>query len=488
MNRDMENQPNKSLQDDALNQRVFEFLESWKSEIDAVLGDDSNYKTAELLEYLKLKNRKDFAAQENELIDETEESFDFFELNNNQVIDDVTVDKAMKGNEESVESFDDYYLEAYSELEDEPEYKTEGLYEYIEGLMRYNEVKYDRYIDKTYIKEITKFLKFYTVAYIKVYNADKINLKNTAKEIFDFDELGADSKEIVRSLGVGEWLEVDPAFNKFYKDLCKFYSKITINAEIKRRAGIEDSPKKNLKGKYILKNNISELEALNRMMQRQPGMLEADKAHRKIRTDNVNMLTNKNLQELNDYLNEEINLSNIEFKNISYYKLEMKLGYELQKCIWKNIHVLNENREKIEYILLAIEYIYTMPVLSIRENLLNKLLSAFDKADTTKVEQWKSDVTIIKEIVQQSLGQVFGSLKKEASRFKDISQEELKEFLQIYSCGENGKKEFSNNYKIKKDYSQLDVELFMNVVHEINKFQINKIVEDIKSDNEKETL
>ena len=74
------------------------------------------------------------------------------------------------------------FLKANINLEEDYQFKCRNVYEYIEGMMKYNEVQYRGYIDRVYFKEIEKFLKFYIIAYLMVYKAEKVNLKQQQLE------------------------------------------------------------------------------------------------------------------------------------------------------------------------------------------------------------------------------------------------------------------------------------------------------------------
>ena len=61
---------------------------------------------------------------------------------------------------------------------------------------------------------------------------------------------------------------------------------------------------------------------------------------------------------------------------------------------------------------------------------------------------------------------------------------DIKEFKKIYNQNEKIR-EFQNNYKIKKDYSAKDVELYSKTIHLINQYQLAKIVDNVKKVNSK---
>lgn len=359
--------------------------------------------------------------------------------------------------------------EALEYLFDEKDYEeNKNLYNYIENMMKQNEVDYNRYLPNNYFKEITKFLKFYIILHIMVNSSEISNLKEIAKKIFDYDQI-KDYKKTIRNLETDDWIEEDPKFEKFYKDLCKHYSKLPNDAEVKRPPQTKISKRDNFKGTNIYNISIEDLKEMDFMMQRQPGMVEADKAHKKIRNNNVDKMTDKNLRELHDFLNEEIKLSDEKYKNISYYKLEKKLGYEFQKCVFKYIHNLDDTQKK-EYVLNAIKHVYRIPVLTIKEELLIKLLKTFDLKSNYNIKDWGSEISIIWEVIYSSLEKIFNSLM--SGNFNYISKMDMKKFIHIYNIDKDENKEFSNKYRIKKDYDKYDVEIYFNTIYEINNHKL----------------
>lgn len=249
---------------------------------------------------------------------------------------------------------------------------------------------------------------------------------------------------------------------------------------------------------------------------------EAEKAYKKIRGNKVDIMTDKNFNEIYTLFNKDIDTMDEEFKNIYYYKLEKRQQYELRKAIFKNINKLETVEDKVKYIAYSVEYLTPISVLTIRESLSNKLYDAIDKTSEYSIKQFESEVSIINELVIKSIKKVLNVIKEDLARLEKIENEanyyeedqesdkklinaikekmkllgnditrygfftfdDIKEFKKIYN--ENGtRREFQNNYKVKKDYSANDVEIYSKTIHLINQYQLDKIVDNVKKVNSK---
>lgn len=418
------------------------------------------------------------------------------------------------------------FLKANINLEEDYQFKCRNVYEYIEGMMRYNEVQYMGYIDRAYFKEIEKFLKFYIIAYLIVYKVEKVNLKQTAARIYEFTSTEMEDLDYEDIYVNPKILDGCDDFIKFYDKMTTDFSNATIEKEVFKQAGIKISKRKNYKGKKISLHSIKEMKVLNSMWRAKlDGVDEAkesEKAYKKIRGNKVNIMTDKNYNEIYSYLNKDIETMDEEFKNIYYYKLERKQQYELRKAILKNINKLETEEEKVKYIVYSVAYLTPTPVLTIRESLSDKLYNAIDKTSEYSIKQFESDVIIINDLVEESIKKVLNIIGEDLATLEAIENEvsyyeqatevdkkivngikekmkllgsditsygfftskDIKEFKKIYNQNEK-RREFQNNYKIKKDYSAKDVELYSKTIHLINQYQLAKIVDNVKKVNSK---
>lgn len=418
------------------------------------------------------------------------------------------------------------FLKANINLEEDYQFKCRNVYEYIEGMMKYNEVQYRGYIDRVYFKEIEKFLKFYIIAYLMVYKAEKVNLKQTTARIYEFtdEEMGGlDYDDIYDN---PKMLDGCDDFIKFYDKMTTDFSNATIEKEVFKQAGIRISKRKNYEGKKIRVHSIKEMKVLNSMWRAKLDGIdeakEAEKAYKKIRGNKVNIMTDKNYNEIHSLLSKDIDTMDEEFKNIYYYKLERKQQYELRKVIFKNINKLDTEENKVKYIVYSVVHLTTVPVLTIRESLSNKLYNAIDKTSRYSIKQFESEVRIINELVNKSIKQALKVIGEDLATLEAIENQvsyyekaqevdkklvngikekmkllgsditsygfftpnDIKEFKKIYNQNEKIR-EFQNNYKIKKDYSAKDVELYSKTIHLINQYQLAKIVDNVKKVNSK---
>lgn len=409
-------------------------------------------------------------------------------------------------------------------LNEENHFRCRNIYEYIEGMRRHNEVQYNGYIDKVYFKEIEKFLKFYIIAYLKVYKTGEVNLKQTAARIYEFLEEDIEEMDYDEIYNDPKILDGCDDFVKFYEKLTTDFSNATIDKEVLKLAGIKISKRKNYEGKKIKIHSIKEMKALNIMWRAKLDNIEkakeAEKAYKKIRNNKTDIMTDKNYNELYTLLNNDIENMKEEFKNIYYYKLEKRQEYELRKVIFKNINKLATNEEKIKYIIYSIYYLTPNPVLTIRESLANKLYNAIDKTSNYSIKQFKSESVIIMDLIKKSIKKILDTIGSDLANIESIEsgieyyennevnnkklvlaikerlkklgeditylglfeESDIEEFKKIYN--ENGtRRDFKNNYKIKKDYTSEDVKLYSRIIHALNKYQKEKIVDNLKKSN-----
>lgn len=418
------------------------------------------------------------------------------------------------------------FLKGIINLEEYHKFKCRNVYEYIERMMDYNELEYGVNIDSAYFKEIEKFLKFYVIAYLIVYKSEKVNLKQTATRIYEFtdEEIeGLDYEDIYDNPKI---LDGCDNFIKFYDKMTTDFSNATIEKQVFKQSGVKRSKCKNYDGKKITAHSIKEMGALNIMWRAKLDGIdeakEAEKAYKKIRGNKVDIMTDKNFNEIYTLFNKDIDTMDEEFKNIYYYKLEKRQQYELRKAIFKNINKLETVEDKVKYIAYSVEYLTPISVLTIRESLSNKLYNAIDKTSEYSIKQFESEVSIINELVIKSIKKVLNVIKEDLARLEKIENEanyyeedqesdkklinaikekmkllgnditrygfftfdDIKEFKKIYN--ENGtRREFQNNYKVKKDYSANDVEIYSKTIHLINQYQLDKIVDNVKKVNSK---
>ena len=114
----------------------------------------------------------------------------------------------------------------------EDKYRCKNIYKYIEEISRYNMAIYIGNIDIRYFKEIEKYLKFYIIAYFKVYKTGKVNLKQTAAMIYDFPKDTIEEINLNEAYKNPKILDGDDEFIKFYEKLTTDFSNATINKKL----------------------------------------------------------------------------------------------------------------------------------------------------------------------------------------------------------------------------------------------------------------
>ncbi|MCE4049914.1 hypothetical protein [Bacillus sp. Au-Bac7] len=159
---------------------------------------------------------------------------------------------------------------------------------------------------------------------------------------------------------------------------------------------------------------------------------------------------------------ERIRKSSLEHKNIQFYKLEKRLGFELTKCISRGIKRLrnckNVNLKAAISDLLALNLI---PLIDVRCNYVDLYTASED------LYMWKKEITSLDMLIKQAINYIFIYL--DVSDPNSISEEDWKRFEMIYRDGS-----YENNYLIRKDFNSEDFTLYMEVLNDFNREQFQK--------------
>lgn len=350
-----------------------------------------------------------------------------------------------------------------------------NIYKEIESFVK-NSIQYKGYIDEWYFNEICKFIKFYVVAKPRKTENGKMNIIESAKAMFDISKIDGYTYGILE-----DWILEDEEFKNSYRKLCRNLEGLNTDNTIRKLAKIEISKLENYKGAKLDIANINELKSFNKMWNKDTIEAEyAGKVYKKIKNNHIDKMINRNFEDLYEYFNQEILNMNEEYKNIYFYELEKKLAYYLRNCTLKNINKIDNKKDKIKYIIYTVIYIHTMPVLTIRDDLSDKLLKVFKSSENYCMKQFESEVASIYQLIHKTLEYLNNNNYK-----NEFSCEELDEFEKIYNINDNGSKEFENKYKIKKDFNKCDVEFYNKIIKLINDNYLKKSVEKIKSKSKK---
>ena len=345
----------------------------------------------------------------------------------------------------------------------EKEKYGDNIYCLIEELIKSKENLYRGKIEDKYFIEIAKFLKFYVMAYCIVYSGEEYTLKDIAKDLFE--DIKSDTDEEENELYDDNYevnIEDIQGFKSFYNKLCRDYAKSDIFETMKKDAGVQISKRENYKGKKILNHSLREIKELNSMWRRETNeVLEAEKAHKKIRNNIMYKMTNKNFNELHTYFNNNIISDDEEYKNIYFYKLERRLGHELKKSIFKNANKLKSNDRKFLYSVLSIKFVAPITILTIREDLTNKLLKIVmeNKENEYEMSCFLEEIHMIHELIHDSIEYIAKYINVGLKRKPKFNERDIEEFKKIYNIN-NGIKDFGNDYKINKDYTRDDVQAY----------------------------
>lgn len=115
-------------------------------------------------------------------------------------------------------------------------------------------------------------------------------------------------------------------------------------------------------------------------------------------------------------------------------------------------------------------------------NVIKEDLARLEKIEN-KANYYEEDQESDKKLIN-AIKEKMKLLGNDITRYGFFTFDDIKEFKKIYN--ENGtRREFQNNYKVKKDYSANDVEIYSKTIHLINQYQLDKIVDNVKKVNSK---
>lgn len=443
-------------------------------------------------------------------------------ISNKFLKEDKIFDRAFKIVEGS-NNLDDEFINILDLCEEEEEMESsfKTIFEFLDIQKNNYKEKLPYYrVSEEELKDIVEYTKFIIMSefimniegYTNIFRMlvdkdiyeDNFNIKgNTLFELFKWKNI-KDKEKANRKYKNEDYILEE---NR-YKYLCR---------NIKKRFEFLDSKdNKNFSGKQIFINSIQELDAIEYIWEKNKSknmseekikrINSARKAYKHLGSLHIEKITDKDLNNLHEFFVDMIESSGYQFKNIYYYKLEKKMGYYLIKNTLKNINKIDDYDIKKRYSLLTMVYIWQIPMLKIREKLSNELFYKINNGDEKGIEDLSKKIREINiifndiykrtvKVIQKSINAIsllykynnvntndlmfrisLNEGEREALEYtedldeikiKDCTEDELEEFKNIFNF-KNNESEFSNKFKIKKDYNKEDLNIFFEVINEIN--------------------
>lgn len=177
------------------------------------------------------------------------------------------------------------------------------------------------------------------------------------------------------------------------------------------------------------------------------------------KTGTFSKITFTDYKQFVEKLSEDIKVNRLYlFKNVQYYKLEKRLGFELMKAVLRSVRICQDNGENPEEVLSSLSYLNNLPLINDRQ----KYADVFPSLNKIERERWRIEV----EGLQRFIGYVYTDSKE---RIQELPKEEIftekmiAEFQSIYAD-----QLFKNDYKLRKDFNSNHFKITLEFFDQIN--------------------
>lgn len=235
------------------------------------------------------------------------------------------------------------------------------------------------------LEPIYKYINFYMTA--KYIESNYMNKCKNLKEI---------SNEKIEEYNIKDIDKIS-----FYEQIHHFYSVINQERKLESKNKKEEFKNSNrqvqknkLKDRYkgvnIYNKNEAEFNSLHRIYaykkidKNNLKLKNANVTYKRIRDYNLQNINFKNYSSYIDLLKGDIEESELDFKNIQYYKLEKRLAYNLIKDICATYKKVKDEDKKdfIEYSIL----VGNLPLLDVRSKYLDLYIKYTDKESRNRIK------------------------------------------------------------------------------------------------------
>jgi len=181
----------------------------------------------------------------------------------------------------------------------------------------------------------------------------------------------------------------------------------------------------------------------------------------------------KDFKEFIEYLKTKIDQSGDEYKNVQYYKLEKRLGFELIKAAAVALKQCRENGYPLPIAARDLIEVFHLPFISDRQ----KYVLVYPYLDEEKRMIWRGEV----EGIMRFLGYSAVLVLQEIEGKEDVYDEsDWERFRNIYAPSS-----FKNDYKLRKDFTLDDFRILMETLDEYN---TSRSEQEQKNDDEIDDL
>lgn len=227
------------------------------------------------------------------------------------------------------------------------------------------------------------------------------------------------------------------------------------------------------KGNELFEYQLGEFKVLDDIKQGKYESYNANLIYKRINSDK-GYLNKMNFRQYSDYidiLRQEIADSDDKYKNIRYYKLEKRLGYELIKSILTSIRLSVEKEESRDRVIMDLIPLFRLPLIKERQ----KYAEVYWKLNKQEKKMWRMEIEGLIRFISYTINASKAEISKSGMK-NIITDQDLKEFAQIYIYSS-----YENNYKQRKDFTSEDFKALMCKLDdkniEVNKKVKNKISE-----------
>jgi hypothetical protein len=283
-----------------------------------------------------------------------------------------------------------------------------------------------------------------------------------------------DNKDLYLDDKVKEW-------NKFYERKVDHYN--TLNAEnkvkllIRQKQEWHDQMKqKEEKGKGkerrfeglslfpFQRNEFAVLDGIKEM--RKP-FNELNRTYKRIVSDKgyLSKMTFAQYKDFVSHLKDEINQSQDLLKNIQYYKLEKRLGFEAMKAVLKSLHDCRKtNHVTAEIAVRDLTTVLQLPFLSERQ----RYAEVYPELSEQGRVRWRLELQGIQAFVQRCILMVRSKLAE--SKGAILHPKDWEHFQGLYLP-----ETYENDYKLRKDFRAEEFSLLMTELDKQNRQTFERI-------------
>jgi uncharacterized small protein (DUF1192 family) len=231
-------------------------------------------------------------------------------------------------------------------------------------------------------------------------------------------------------------------------------------------------------GNTLFPYQIDEFSVLDAIKEGEHEDVKANKTYKRIVSEKgyLGLMTFKEFKEYVEVLTEEIERSDDTYKNIRYYKLEKRLGFEALKSVLKALADCRERDEvPIGIALKDLSLVLHLPFLSERQ----RYAEVYPELNVEEQMKWRLEIQGLLTFVKTCLVTVQYIIHESKTKEDIFDEQDWEQFKTIYLPDT-----FRNDYKQRKDFSSEDFTLFMKELDKQNTQVMQQIKAKLQKGNE----